>query len=133
MHKDDTLNLAMEPDRVYDLEERLIGFSLLILKIVDSLPNNRTDNHLAGQLLRSGTSPSFNYGEAQASESRADFIHKMKVCHKELKETRVGLKIIDRRSMTSEPGDVKSALQECEQLVRIFSKSIETAHSNSGN
>ncbi|MBL7962038.1 four helix bundle protein [bacterium] len=68
----------------YDLEERLIQFALMIINLIEMLPNTRTGNHMAGQLIRSGTSPAFNYGEAQVAESRDDFIHKMKICLKEL-------------------------------------------------
>ena len=78
----------------YDLEERLIQFALLIIDIVEMLPNTRAGNHIAGQLIRSGTSPAFNYGEAQVAESRDDFIHKMKICLKELKETHIAVQII---------------------------------------
>jgi len=78
----------------YDLEERLIKFSVLIIEIVNEMPNSKAGNHLAGQLVRSGTSVSLNYGEAQSAESRKDFIHKMKVILKELRETFVCLKII---------------------------------------
>ena len=78
----------------YDLEERLIEFSVLIIEVVSEIPNSKSGNHLSGQLVRSGTSVSLNYGEAQSSESRKDFIHKMKVILKELRETFVCLKII---------------------------------------
>jgi len=83
-----------EGNKKYDLEERLIQFALLIIDIVEMLPNTRAGNHIAGQLIRSGTSPAFNYGEAQVAESRDDFIHKMKICLKELKETHIAVQII---------------------------------------
>ena len=72
----------------------MIQFALLIIDIVEMLPNTRAGNHIAGQLIRSGTSPVFNYGEAQVAESRDDFIHKMKICIKELKETHIAVQII---------------------------------------
>jgi four helix bundle protein len=78
----------------FDLEERLITFSVLIIEIVNEMPNTKAGNHLSGQLVRSGTSVSLNYGEAQSGESRRDFIHKMKVVLKELRESFVCLKII---------------------------------------
>ncbi len=78
----------------YDLEERLICFSVLIIEIVNEMPNSKAGNHLSGQLVRSGTSASLNYGEAQSAESKKDFIHKMKVILKELRETYVCLKIM---------------------------------------
>jgi len=61
---------------IYDLEERLIDFSVLIIEIVNEMPNSKAGNHLSGQLVRSGTSVSLNYGEVQSSESKKDFIHK---------------------------------------------------------
>jgi len=77
----------------YDLEDRLIEFSLMIIEIVEELPNTKAGNHLGGQVLRSGTSPALNYAEAQSAESKNDFIHKMKICLKELRETFVALKL----------------------------------------
>jgi four helix bundle protein len=81
-------------NKIYDLEERLIQFTLLIIEIVETLPTTKVGSHIAGQLLRCGLSPAFNYGEAQVAESRDDFIHKMKICLKELKETNIALQII---------------------------------------
>jgi len=78
-----------EKERNYDLQERLIEFAVRVLNAVESLPNSRVGNHVAGQLIRSGTSPAPNYGEAQSAESRKDFIHKMKIALKELRETLV--------------------------------------------
>ncbi|MBI9084409.1 MAG: four helix bundle protein [Desulfobacterales bacterium] len=66
----------------YDLEDRLIHFAVSMIDIVETLPNTRTANHIGGQLLRAGTSPAPNYGEAQSAESRKDFIHKMKIAFK---------------------------------------------------
>jgi four helix bundle protein len=83
--------------RVFDLEDRLIDFVLLIDKIIESLPNTRLANHLANQMVRSSTSPALNYGEAQSAESTKDFVHKLKVILKELRETRVCLKIIYKK------------------------------------
>ncbi len=77
--------------RTFDLEDRLIDFAVRIVRTAESLPKTKVGNHIAGQLIRCGTSPAPNYGEAQSAESRSDFIHKMKVCLKELRETRVWL------------------------------------------
>ncbi|MBL7895010.1 MAG: four helix bundle protein [Bacteroidia bacterium] len=77
-----------EVGKKFDLEERLISFSLLDMEIVEMLPNTKAGNHIAGQLLRSGTSPAFNYGEAQVAESRNDFIHKMKICLKRIERNK---------------------------------------------
>ena len=76
-------------DRKYDLEERLIDFAVRIINIVEALSNTRAGNHIGGQLVRCGTAPAPNYGEAQSSESRNDFIHKIRIVLKELRETRV--------------------------------------------
>ena len=83
----------------YDLEDRLIEFAVKIIQLAESLPNTSAGRHISGQILRSGTSPAPNYGEAQAAESRSDFIHKMKVCLKELRETKVWLKMIVKANL----------------------------------
>lgn len=85
--------------RKFDLKDRLVDFTCRMIDVVEALPNNRAGNYIAGQLIRSCHSPSFNYGEAQAAESRNDFIHKMGIILKELKECRTALKIIIRKQM----------------------------------
>jgi four helix bundle protein len=115
----------------FDLEDRLIQFSLLILDIVEALPNTRSGNHIAGQLLRSGTSPALNYGEAQVAESRNDFIHKMKICLKELKESYIALQIIKRKPLITDFPNLDICISECKELIAIFLKSIDTANLNS--
>ena len=113
-----------------DLEERLINYAVLIVEIVEDMPNTRAANHLGGQLLRSGTSPALNYGEAQSGESRKDFIHKIKVVLKELRESFVCLKIIYRTKLFSAEARMQSALKENNELIAIFVKSAETADKN---
>ena len=93
------LNGEVMSERTFDLEDRLVEFAVLVIDVVDGLPKTRAGNHIAGQLIRSGTSPAPNYGAAQSAESRKDFIHKMKVSLKELRETLVWLKIIRRKDM----------------------------------
>jgi four helix bundle protein len=115
----------------FDLEDRLIQFSLLILDIVEALPNTRSGNHIAGQLLRSGTSPALNYGEAQVAESRNDFIQKMKICLKELKESYIALQIIKRKPLITDFPNLDICISECKELIAIFLKSIDTANLNS--
>lgn len=112
--------------RIFDLEERLINFSVIVLNVAEQLPNNYAGKHLASQLIRSGTSPALNYGEAQGAESKNDFVHKMKICLKELRETQICLKIIQRKPMT-ESKDIESAIAECNQLVAIFTSSVKKA------
>lgn len=117
--------------RTFDLEERLIDFSIKVIDVVESLPNTRTGNHLANQLIRSGTAPALIYGEAQSAESRNDFIHKMKVALKELRESLIILKIIHKKNLIHSKGFVEEVKKECNELVSIFVKSIETAQKNS--
>ena len=100
-----------------------------IIKLVDALPNTRAANHIAGQLLRCGTSPYGNHGEVEAAESRRDFVHKLKICLKELKETRRWLRLIATSSMLPET-KMCPILNETEELVRIFFSSIRTAERN---
>lgn len=114
----------------FDLEERLIEFSVLMIDIVNEMPKSKAGNHLSGQLVRSGTSVSLNYGEAQSGESRKDFIHKMKVVLKELRETYVYLKIIHRTKLYKTESKIGRAEKENNELISIFVKSIETAQKN---
>jgi four helix bundle protein len=113
----------------FDLEDRLLEFAVRLTKLVDSLPNSRTGNHVAGQLLRCGTSPFANHGEVQAAESRKDFIHKLGVCFKELKEIRRWLRFIARVELVPAKR-LRPLLIENEELIRIFSASIRTAEKN---
>ena len=86
----------MTTSKNFDLEERLIEFSVLIIKVTENINNSRAGCYLSGQLIRYGTSPALNYGEAQSAESRNDFIHKLKIILKELRESLISLKIIKR-------------------------------------
>ena len=114
-------------DKEYDLEGRLIDFAVRIIKAAQWLPKTKVGNHIAGQLVRCGTSPAPNYGEAQGAESRADFIHKMKVCLKELRETKVWLLMIARATLIKPASKLDSLIDENNQLISIFVKSIQTA------
>ncbi len=114
-------------DKTFDLEDRLIDFAIRIISTAESLPKTRVANHIAGQLIRCGTSPAPNYGEAQSAESRADFIHKMKVCLKELRETRVWLLMIVRAKLIKPVSKFDSLIQENNELISIFVTSIRTA------
>ena len=112
--------------RKFDLENRLVEFTIKIINVVESLPDSRVCNYLGGQLLRSGSSPVLNYGEAQAAESRRDFVHKLKVILKELRETSICLTLLDRKSYIADP----SLIKESKELIAIFTKSISTAQSH---
>ena len=111
----------------YDLEQRLLDYAVRVVRIIERLPNTRAGNHAAGQLLSCGTSPYANHGEAQAAESMRDFIHKMRVCFKELKESKRWLKFIQQVPLLHPSHELASDLQESEELIRIFAKSIQTA------
>src|SRR3989339_197161 len=108
-----------------DLEGRLIDFAVRIINLVESLPRTKAARHIADQILRSGTSPAPNYGEAQGAESRSDFIHKMRVCLKELRETKVWLRMIERAELISSM-ERSPLLKECNELIGIFTVSIST-------
>ena len=113
----------------YDLEDRLITFSVLIINLTDEVLNTYAGKHLSGQLIRSGTSVALNYGEAQGAESRKDFIHKMKIGLKELRETLVCLKILERSNHCKNAALMVQIQKENNELISIFVKSIETAKS----
>ena len=117
-------------EKKYDLEERLINLAVIIIDLIEHMPNTKSANHLAGQLLRSGTSPALNYGEAQSGESTNDFIHKIKVVLKELRETLVCLKIIYRTKLFESEDKLIVLLKETDELVAIFVTSVKTAESN---
>ena len=112
---------------IYDLEERLLNYATEIIRLTEKLPHSRAGNHLGGQLLRSGTSPLPNHGEAQAAESRDGFVHKLSNCLKELREPRRWLRLILRVPLSREDEKVEALISETEELIRIFATSIKTA------
>jgi len=114
----------------FDLENRLVDFSVAIIKVSEELSHSHLKNHLATQLFRSGTSVSLNYGEAQSAESRKDFIHKMSIILKELRETFVCLRIISKTDMIKDLANLENVKKENDELISIFVKSIETARKN---
>ena len=109
-------------EKKYDIEERLIDFAVDIIFFVESLPNTKSATHLGGQLLRSGTSPSLNYGEAKSAESKNDFLHKMKVCLKELRESYNCLRIMHRAKIYKSEQRVKELITECNELNKVISR-----------
>ena len=92
----------------FDLEDRFIDFTIRISNVVDKIDNSKLGNYIAGQLIRSGSSPALNYGEAQSAESRKDFVHKLKIILKELKESRICLKIIERKPLIPNTKEISS-------------------------
>lgn len=116
-------------ERKFDLEERLIAFSILCIKLFTKVDYNYALDHLSKQLIRSSTSSALNYGEVQGAESGKDFVHKMGLVLKELKESIVNLKIQMGADLLKDIESAEKSLQECEELIAIFAKSIQTAKS----
>ena len=119
-----------EGHSIYDLEERLLEFSTRVIRLSRKIETGEAGRHIANQLLRSSTSPLANHAEAQAAESLKDFIHKLKISLKELRETQRWLKLIKRVPLVEKPELLKEILDETDQLIRIFVASINTAKSN---
>ena len=117
-------------EKTFDLEDRLIDFVLSVDNIVEKLPETRLGRHIASQMIRSGSSPAMNYGEAMSAESRNDFVHKLKIILKELRETFVCIKIIKRKPLIESCEGLNSLYQENNELISIFVKSVQTAKRN---
>ncbi len=117
---------ASAAGQVYDLEERLLNYVAEIIKFTEKLPSTRAGNHVAGQLLRSGTSPLSNHGEAEAAESHDDFVHKLKVCLKELRESLRWIRLVRKSQLLPEP-QILPLEKESDELIRIFVASIRTS------
>jgi four helix bundle protein len=114
----------------YDLEDRLLNFAVQVIELTEILPNTCAANHIAGQLLRSGTSPFGNHGELESAESRKDFIHKLRICLKELRETRRWLRLLARLKTFKPTSALPACINESEELIRIFVASIRTTERN---
>ena len=112
-----------------ELGERLLDFAARVGKVVDALPNTRLGRHVAGQLVRSGTAPAPNYEEGRAAESRKDFVHKLSICLKELRESRYWIRLIIKAQLLPEP-KMADLLDESTQLCKIIAQSIVTAKQN---
>jgi four helix bundle protein len=123
-----TINTA--PRRKFDLEERLLRFSVRTLRLVEKMPKSVAGRHVGNQLLRSGTSPYANHGEAEDAESSDDFIHKLKICLKELRESWRWLRLIQNVPMVPKPDLMNPLISEADELIRIFRQSIITARIN---
>jgi len=116
--------------RTFDLERRLILFAISTIDVANNIQRKPIGNHLGNQLLRAGTSAALNYAEAQAGESRRDFIHKMKIALKELRESYVCLQIIDGSHLFKGMTETKPTLLDNNELISIFVSSITTAQKN---
>lgn len=112
--------------RADELEERLIDFAVRIIRLSASLPRSVAGKHVGSQIMRSGTSPAPNYGEARGAESHADFVHKLRIVLKELNETSIWLRTIERSRML-QADSIAQLIQENKELCRIFTSSVKTA------
>jgi four helix bundle protein len=113
-------------EKKFDLEERLLEFSVRIVRVTEQTPKTDAGRHVADQVFRAGTSPYANHGEAEAAESSNDFVHKLKLCLKELRETWRWLRLIQRVPMVPKPELLDPLIKEADELIRIFRQSIIT-------
>ena len=111
----------------YDLEERLLEYAARIVRLAEALPTTAAGNHISRQVLRSGTAPMAQHGEAQSDESRRDFVHKMSM---ELRETLRWLRLVQRVPLIEKSGLLEPLITETDELIRIFVSSIRTAKEN---
>ena len=116
--------------RTFDLENRFIGSGIRIIRLTEALPKTRAGNHIAGQIMRCGTSRAAHYGEAQSAEPRPDSIHKMELCLKELREKKIRLLMIAKAKLVKSASRLDSLIDENGQLISIFVTRIRTATSN---
>ena len=114
----------------FDLQERLLAYAVTIIRLADKCHKTRAAAHVTDQLIRAGTSPLFNHGEAEAAESPRDFVHKLKICLKELRETGRALLLVQRVPLLDDAASVTPLLTETDELIRIFVASIKTATKN---
>ena len=126
MKEENTERRKESRNRIFDLQERFIKYAADIIRLSENIPETKAGKHICSQILRSGTSPAPNYGEAQSAESTSDFIHKLKIALKELRETEVWLKIILRVELI-QTSKIASILKETDELIAILVTSIQTA------
>ncbi len=113
-----------------ELEERLIDFSVMIIEVSELFSKKIAAQHLVDQIIRSGTAPALNYGEAEGAESRKDFLHKVSIVLKELRETEINLKVILKAGLCSDDIKIHHLIEECDQLIRIFCRTVQTVKKN---
>ena len=119
-------NLSMKKN---ELENRLVSFADSVITLTSNLPQNFANNHLGKQLIRSSTAAALNYGEAQSGESLTDFIHKMKLVLKELRESFINIKILGKQNAPLR-SPIAQVYKENNELIAIFVSSVKTAQSN---
>jgi four helix bundle protein len=112
------------------IEKRLIDFSVSIINLCRKLNNEFVSQHLSTQIIRSSSSCALNYGEAQGAESQKDFIHKVSIVLKELRETHICLRIIQKSNLVNDKLFSESLIDECNELISIFHKTVKTAKLN---
>jgi four helix bundle protein len=122
----------MTRERGFDLQDRLIDYAARIIALSEALPDTRAGNRVSLQILRSGTSPAANSGEAQSAESKADYVHELKIALKELRETEVWLKVIQRAKMVEPVTKLTPLLQETDELIAILFTRVRTARERKG-
>ncbi len=120
-------------ERKYDLNERLVDYAVMIIQLYDKMTKSQAGQYLADHMMRAGISPSLHYGEAQGAESRKDFIHKLGILIKELRESLNAMKVIRKANLMNDSILLDDVIKECIELISIFNKSIETAKKNSVN
>jgi four helix bundle protein len=114
-------------ERIFDLEDRLLDFAARIIRVSESMKPTPAGRHVGDQLLRSGTSPFANHGEAEGAESLNDFVHKLRICYKELRESRRWMRLAQRADLLDQPERLAPLLDEADELIRIFAASLRTA------
>jgi four helix bundle protein len=124
--ENETETIKTAQSKADDLEERLIDLAVRIIKLTSSLPKTPAGKHIAGQILRAGTSPAPNYGEARGAESSADFVHKLGIVLKELNETSIWLRVIERSEILRRALLI-DIIRENNELCRILAASLKTA------
>ncbi len=117
-------------ERKFDLNERLIDFAAMIIELSDKITKSAAGIYLSDHMMRAGISPSLHYGEAQGAESRKDFIHKLGILIKELRETLNAMIVIKKANLCKSQDHLEKTIKECNELIAIFNKSIETARKN---
>jgi four helix bundle protein len=114
-------------ERAFDLEDRLLDFASRIIRVSESMKPSPAGRHVGDQLLRSGTSPFANHGEAEGAESLNDFVHKLRICYKELRECRRWMRLTQRADLLDQPEKLTPLLNEANELIRVFAASLRTA------
>ena len=109
-----------------DIAQRLLSFAVQVLHVLGKLPKSPEAQHVVRQRSRCATAPGAHYEEARGAESRADFVHKVKIADKEMRESRYWLRVIQHAELAP-PLDLERVIDEAGQLVAILTASAKTA------